>query len=365
MINGDQLHLTQTPNAIKLSNQQVPSMPIRVKNPNVQNPYTMHRSNWEARCPMITGVKIMRNELLERRNLANQPLPPKIVPIHTIIHIEHRVRNLDQCSRRHIGKMIIVKKICCNLPKPGFPNPNRPLQPRLPKCLPNKTFWVIWSKRFLISGFHDCNTIPLTVPEIVRTAKPTMHWNRINPHLNRLHNVLDHVLDPIKAIRLSQYLNRATLIPLLDVPPLWRKTRRGGAPMDVIPPSEQKGRIIPNGTEIILQHNISKSQIATLFNGDIQSKLQPPFNSVCIVTPIQLHTQYTPFLCLHKHAPSPCGLLPMILSPKGTAPYHCHGHLSLHRTVKFPRHQQNNNHSTRQQRKKDSFSSLPSSCQLQ
>ena len=111
--------------------------------------------------------------------------------------------------------------------------------------------------------------------------------------------------------------------------------------MDKVPCKKKRG-IISNGTNIILQHLIPKSERA-LLSWEIKSQLQPPLHGMGIVIAIQVHPQNTPSFGLYKNPPPPSRLFglsspaPVVL-PAERALKECHSHLSLNRAVQFTRH---------------------------
>ncbi|KAJ0492654.1 hypothetical protein HanPSC8_Chr12g0516111 [Helianthus annuus] len=130
--------------------------------------------------------------------------------------------NFNQCSRGHISKMIIIKKISSHFSKARFTNPNRPFQPRLTQSLPHEPFRVIRRKWLLIRRFHNRYTLTATVSKIISPSKPPMNPNRVNTRIQSLHDLVNKFFRPCKATGPAQNLNRPASIPLLCLP-----TRRG------------------------------------------------------------------------------------------------------------------------------------------
>ena len=114
--------------------------------------------------------------------------------------------------------------------------------------------------------------------------------------------------------------------------------------MDKVPCKKKRG-IISNGTKIILQHLIPKSERA-LLSWEIKSQLQPSLHGMGTVIAIQFHPKNTPSFSLHKNPSPPSRLFALrspapVVLPAERALKECHSHLSLNRAVQFTRHSVN------------------------
>ncbi|GER50465.1 peroxisomal (S)-2-hydroxy-acid oxidase GLO2 [Striga asiatica] len=188
-------------------------MPIRVKNPYIKNPDSVHVRNGKTRGPIIARVEIVRDELLKRRNLAKDSIFFGILPVvQAVIHVEYRMSDLDEGSWRDVREMVVIEKISSHLTKTGLTDPNRTFQTGLPEGFSDKALWIVRSKGLLVSGLHNGHVFTSQILEIVRAPEPTVYRDWIDTVFNRFNNLFHNLFGFGKTGRMAQYLDKPVLL---------------------------------------------------------------------------------------------------------------------------------------------------------
>ncbi|THU73809.1 hypothetical protein C4D60_Mb04t26770 [Musa balbisiana] len=288
MIYGDQVHPSpkSTIPSLNLPHQQIPSMPIRVEDSYIKHPYSVDRRDREARRAVVAGIEVMRDELLERSDLAGtlSLSAAGVAATQSNVDMEHRVGDLHKRRRRNACEAPMVKKVRSHLPEAGLANTHGSLQAWLPESFPGETFGIVGCQWLFIRRLHDRDLVAAAVPEVVRTSEPTVHGYGIDTASDSLHGVPDELFHWSTATGTAQHLNwpaRVALVEVLNAP---GEAGGGGAPVHGASREKQWG-VATNGAEIVLQHKITEHERA-LLGGDMESELQLPLHRVGIVLPI-------------------------------------------------------------------------------
>mmetsp|Transcript_9143 Transcript_9143/g.26001 ORF Transcript_9143/g.26001 Transcript_9143/m.26001 type:complete len:530 (+) Transcript_9143:264-1853(+) len=149
---------------VLLAHQDVPRVPVRVEQPDVQDADPVDRVHGEHGSPDVRGVVLVLHELLDGHQLG-------ALPGLALVVVEDPVGHPRQGGARHLRKVLVVQEVRRRLPQAGLPDPHRGLEPRVAEPPSHEALGVVRRQGLLVRRLHHRDLLPSVALEHVAPAE--------------------------------------------------------------------------------------------------------------------------------------------------------------------------------------------------